>query len=75
MLVGNTVGASLLLGVSMNARLKVGGIMTAIPYPLLGLAGGAPIALLSMMWLIGLAVAVSGATQSKYYLAQGQAES
>jgi len=60
MLVGNILGTSLLLGVSMNARLKVGGIMTAIPYPLLGLAGGAPIASLSMMWLIGLAVAYSG---------------
>jgi len=49
MLVGNILGTSLLLGVSMNARLKVGGIMAAIPYPLLGLAGGAPIALLSMI--------------------------
>ena len=47
MLVGNTVGdLALLSRVSMNAGLKVGGIMTAIPYPLLGLAGGAPIAAL-----------------------------
>jgi len=79
MLVGN-----ILLGISLflvgfkykNARLKVGGIMTAIPYPLLGFAGGAPIAaLLSMMWLIGLAVAASGGYSilKKHYLTQGQA--
>jgi len=78
-LVGN-----ILLGISLflvgskykNAGLKVGGIMTAIPYPLLGLAGGAPIAaLLSMMWFIGLAVAASGGYSilKKYYLTQGQA--
>jgi hypothetical protein len=79
MLVGN-----ILLGISLflvgfkykNARLKVGGIMTAIPYPLLGFAGGAPIAaLLSMMWLIGLVVAYSGGYSilKKHYLTQGQA--
>jgi hypothetical protein len=79
MLVGN-----ILLGISLffvgskykNARLKVGGIMTAIPYPLLGFAGGAPIvALLSMMWFIGLTVAYSGGYSilKKYYLTQGQA--
>jgi hypothetical protein len=75
---------NILLGTSLffvgskykNARLKAGGIMTAIPYPLLGFAGGAPIvALLSMMWLIGLAVAASGGYSilKKYYLTQGQA--
>jgi hypothetical protein len=79
MLVGN-----ILLGISLffigskykNARLKVGGIMTAIPYPLLGFAGGALIAaLLSMMWFIGLVVAYSGGYSilKKYYLTQGQA--
>jgi len=51
MLVGNILGTSLLLVGSKykNARLKVSGIMTTIPYPLLGLAGGAPIASLSMI--------------------------
>jgi hypothetical protein len=79
MLVGNILlGTSLFLVGSKykNARLKVGGIMTAIPYPLLGFAGGAPIvALLSMMWFIGLAVAYSGGYSilKKYYLTQGQA--
>ena len=79
MLVGNILlGTSLFLVGSKykNARLKVGGIMTAIPYPLLGFAGGAPIAaLLSMMWLIGLAVAYSGGYSilKKHYLTQGQA--
>jgi len=79
MLVGN-----ILLGISLflvgskykNARLKAGGIMTAIPYPLLGFAGGAPIViLLSMMWFIGLAVAYSGGYSilKKHYLTQGQA--
>jgi len=79
MLVGNILlGTSLFLVGSKykNARLKVGGIMTAIPYPLLGFAGGAPIvALLSMMWFIGLTVAYSGGYSilKKYYLTQGQA--
>ena len=81
MLVGNILlGTSLFLVGSKykNARLKVGGIMTAIPFPLLGLAGGVPIAAsLSMMWLIGLVVAYSGGYSilKKYYLTQGQAES
>jgi hypothetical protein len=79
MLLGNILlGTSLFLVGSKykNARLKVGGIMTAIPYPLLGFAGGAPIAaLLSMMWFIGLTVAYSGGYSilKKYYLTQGQA--
>jgi len=79
MLVGNILlGTSLFLVGSKykNARLKVGGIVTAIPYPLLGFAGGAPIvALLSMMWFIGLTVAYSGGYSilKKYYLTQGQA--
>jgi len=50
--------------------------MTAIPYPLLGFAGGAPIvALLLMMWFLGLVVAYSGgySIPKKYYLTQGQA--
>jgi hypothetical protein len=50
--------------------------MTAIPFPLLGFAGGAPIgALLSMMWFVGLTVAYSGGYSilKKYYLTQGQA--
>jgi len=73
MLVGNILlGTSLFLVGSKykNAGLKVGGIMTAIPYPLLGFAGGAPIvALLSMMWFIGLVVAYSGGRSilKRYY--------
>jgi uncharacterized membrane protein len=60
---------NILLGISLffvgskykNARLKVGGIMTAIPFPLLG--------------FIGLIVAYSGGYSilKKYYLTQGQA--
>jgi hypothetical protein len=60
---------NVLLGISLffvgskykNARLKVGGIMTAIPFPLLG--------------FIGLIVAYSGGYSilKKYYLTQGQA--
>ena len=77
--VGNILlGTSLFLVGSKykNARLKVGGIMTAIPYPLLVFVGGGPIvALLSMMWFIGLMVAYSGGYSilKKYYLTQGQA--
>jgi hypothetical protein len=60
---------NILLGISLffvgskykNARLKVGGIMTAIPFPLLG--------------FIGLILAYSGGYSilKKYYLTQGQA--
>jgi hypothetical protein len=60
---------NILLGISLffvgskykNARLKVGGIMTAIPFPLLE--------------FIGLIVAYSGGYSilKKYYLTQGQA--
>jgi hypothetical protein len=59
MLVGNILGTSLFLGVSMNAGLKVGGIVAAI-VPAAGVRRWGADCLALDDWLIGLAVAYSG---------------
>jgi hypothetical protein len=59
---------NILLGISLffvgsrykNARLKVGGIMTAIPFPLLGLVIKMPIGLLPLIVLFVLLATITG---------------
>ncbi len=59
---------NILLGISLffvgskykNARLKVGGIMTAIPFPLLGLVIEMPIGLLPLIIFILLLATITG---------------
>jgi len=59
---------NILLGISLffvgskykNARLKVGGIMTAIPFPLLGLVVEMPIGVLPLMVFFVLLTTITG---------------